>query len=54
MEEAERLCDRIAIMNDGKIIAMGNMEELSRSIGQPGAKLEQVFLQLTGRTLRDE
>lgn len=54
MEEAERLCDRIAIMNQGKIIAVGTKEELALSIGQPSAKLEQVFLELTGRSLRDE
>ncbi len=54
MEEAQRLCDRIAIMNEGKIIAIGTASELSTSIGNPSATLEQVFLHLTGRTLRDE
>lgn len=54
MEEAQRLCDRIAIMNEGKIVAVGTQVELATSIGQPDANLEQVFLQLTGRSLRDE
>lgn len=54
MEEAQRLCDRIAIMNEGKIVAIGTQTELAASINQPEANLEQVFLQLTGRSLRDE
>ncbi len=29
MEEAQRLCDRIAIMNEGKIIAIGTAKELA-------------------------
>jgi ABC-2 type transport system ATP-binding protein len=54
MEEAERLCDRIAIMNEGNIVAIGTAAELRSSIGNPSASLEQVFLELTGRSLRDE
>ncbi len=54
MEEAQRLCDRIAIMNEGKIIASGTAGELATSIGDSAANLEQVFLHLTGRNLRDE
>ena len=30
MEEAEQLCDRIAIMDDGRIVALGTLEELLR------------------------
>jgi len=33
MEEAERLCDRIAIMDEGRIVAIGTMEELLRIVG---------------------
>jgi ABC-2 type transport system ATP-binding protein len=33
MEEAERLCDRLAIMDEGKIIAMGTLEELTAQVG---------------------
>jgi ABC-2 type transport system ATP-binding protein len=58
MEEAEQLCDRIAIMDDGKIIAMGTLEELLRlrveeiEVERPRG-LEQLFIQLTGKRLRD-
>lgn len=54
MEEASRLCDKIAIMNEGAMIAAGTAAELAMGIGQPDANLEQVFLHLTGRSLRDE
>jgi ABC-2 type transport system ATP-binding protein len=58
MEEAEQLCDRIAIMDDGQIIAMGTLEELLRlrveeiEVERPRG-LEQLFIQLTGKRLRD-
>jgi ABC-2 type transport system ATP-binding protein len=91
MEEAERLCDRIAIVDAGKLLALGTLDELLASHGGPPTlivrsegreqrlqsadplaelnriaatatidefqmerpTLEQVFLRLTGRTLRD-
>ena len=91
MEEAERLCDRIAIIDPGKLLALGTLSELLGAHGgaavagrqdqRPGAAvadrrsagraqphrravdrsnaftgtptLEQVFLRLTGRSLRD-
>ncbi len=53
MEEAERLCDRIAIIDVGRVIASGTAIELSEHAGIPGADLEQVFLKLTGKRLRD-
>ena len=62
MEEAERLCDRIAIIDNGKIIANGTKDELVRStIGdkrevvmvEKVPSLEAVFLHLTGRELRE-
>jgi ABC-2 type transport system ATP-binding protein len=58
MEEAERLCRRIAIMDEGHIIAMGTLEELlamreqTRSTYRPHG-LQELFIQLTGKTLRD-
>ncbi len=54
MEEAQRLCDRIAIMNEGIIVATGTPGELATEIGDANANLEDVFLHLTGRRLRDE
>jgi ABC-2 type transport system ATP-binding protein len=91
MEEAERLCDRIAIVDAGKLLALGTLEELLATHGGPPTlivqsagqeqrlqavdplaelnriaartsierfqmerpTLEQVFLRLTGRSLRD-
>ncbi|MEL6106233.1 MAG: ABC transporter ATP-binding protein [Planctomycetota bacterium] len=53
MEEAERLCDTIAIMNEGSILSVGGANDLKREIGDDQASLETVFLTLTGRSLRD-
>lgn len=54
MEEADRLCRRIAIMDAGQIIALGTPYELKKQFGDPeNVTLEQVFLKLTGRSLRD-
>jgi len=54
MEEADRLCNRIAIMDGGEIIKLGTPDELKSEIGPPGqVTLENVFLNLTGRSLRD-
>jgi ABC-2 type transport system ATP-binding protein len=54
MEEADRLCDRVAIMDGGQIIAMGTPQQLKSQIGPPEqVTLEDVFLKLTGRSLRD-
>ncbi|MCL0060862.1 ABC transporter ATP-binding protein [Dehalococcoidia bacterium] len=54
MEEADRLCDRIAIIDGGQIIAMDRPYQLKSRIGPPEqVTLEDVFLKLTGRRLRD-
>jgi len=84
MEEAERLCDRIVIVDHGKVVASGTREDLRRMLPAPAvaraeiegviddevrawlaarglalregaaaASLEDVFLHLTGRQLRD-
>ena len=58
MEEAERLCNHIAIMDEGRIIAMGTLEQLlalrdqAREVQRPHG-LQELFIQLTGKTLRD-
>lgn len=55
MEEADRLCDRVAIIDGGQIIAMDTPYQLKRQIGPPEqVTLEDVFLKLTGRSLRDQ
>jgi ABC-2 type transport system ATP-binding protein len=54
MEEAQRLCDRVAILDQGRILGVGTPDELAAAAGLPGADLEGVFLQMTGRRLRDE
>jgi ABC-2 type transport system ATP-binding protein len=48
LEIAEAVCDRIAIMYQGNILALGNMDELRRIASLPGSGLEDVFLKLTG------
>jgi ABC-2 type transport system ATP-binding protein len=47
LEIAERMCDRIAIIDRGKIIALGTVEQLNR-LADRSASLEDIFLQLTG------
>lgn len=47
MEVAEQVCSQIAIVNHGRIIAQGSMQELRLSTGVDEGSLEQVFLKLT-------
>lgn len=63
MDEAEILCDRIAIMDNGKIIAIDTPQNLIKALIKRGftkrqhveqANLEDVFIDLTGKGLRDE
>jgi ABC-2 type transport system ATP-binding protein len=48
LEVAESLCDRIAILEGGRIRAIGSMEELRAASSAGSAGLEEVFLRLTG------
>jgi len=52
MEEAERVANRIAIIDHGRIIAQGTPGELKQQTGTE--TLEDAFLSLTGNTIRDE
>lgn len=57
MAEAERLCDKIAIIDKGRFIAEGTVKELIAQVpsqnGAP-ATLEEVFIALTGKEIGDE
>ena len=48
LEVAETMCDRIAIVHGGKIIASGNMAELQEQTSSEDLGLEDLFLKLTG------
>jgi ABC-2 type transport system ATP-binding protein len=51
MEEAETLCDRIIIMDEGVILREGKLDEL---LGDNTRNLDELFINLTGKTLREE
>lgn len=62
MDEAELLCDRVAVMDSGKIIALDTPQNLVKALLKRGfkktqyvqqANLEDVFIDLTGKALRD-
>ena len=52
LAEAEAIANRIAIIDHGKIVAMGNTEELKTQTNTEN--LEEAYLELTGKTVRDE
>jgi ABC-2 type transport system ATP-binding protein len=52
MEEAERVAQRVAIIDHGRIVAQGTPQELKQQTGTE--TLEQAFLKLTGSTIREE
>ncbi|HEU5343786.1 MAG TPA: ATP-binding cassette domain-containing protein [Ktedonobacterales bacterium] len=51
MEEADSLCQRVAIMSHGEISAIGSPDELKASLGRPDATLDDVFERFTGDQL---
>ena len=53
MEEAEEECDRVAIMNAGKIATIGIVPEIKESHGKENATLENAFIFFTGAELED-
>jgi len=48
LEIAQAMCDRIAIMYEGRLLALGNMEEMRQKARLPASDLEEIFLKLTG------
>lgn len=63
MDEAEQLCDRIAIMDEGKIISLDSPDKMIDDLVASGfekpkpvktANLEDVFIHLTGKEMRDD
>ena len=52
LEEAENLCSYLAIIDEGKIITKGTLNEI-RIDNNTDSKLEEIFLELTGKDLRD-
>ena len=54
IEEAELLCDRLVIVDNGRIIEQGTPMQLIQKHLPDGGNLEDVFLKLTGKHLRDE
>lgn len=58
MDEAERLCDRLAIIDGGKLVAMGTVEELKARVAVEHAlsdpSMEDAFIALTGHELPED
>lgn len=52
MDEVERLCNRVALIDAGRIIALGSPQELREKAG--AATLEDAFVSLTGKQIHDE
>lgn len=48
LEIAERVCDRIGIINEGKLVTVGTMDELCQDNTAVDRNLEEIFLELTG------
>lgn len=50
---AEELCDRVAIMHQGAIVATASVEELKNQRGTPDKNLEQIFLEITSEEINE-
>jgi ABC-2 type transport system ATP-binding protein len=48
LEVAEQMCDRVGILNEGRLVAIGALSELRDEHDLPAASLERIFLELTG------
>jgi ABC-2 type transport system ATP-binding protein len=58
MDEAERLCDRIAVVDNGRLVAIGTADELKRLVAERDGILnptmEDTFIALTGHEINDD
>jgi ABC-2 type transport system ATP-binding protein len=54
LEIAERMCDRVGIIDHGKLIRVGTMDELRQEAQNGSGSLEDIFLELTGKTEEQE
>jgi ABC-2 type transport system ATP-binding protein len=56
MAEAEELCDRVAVLHRGKVVALGTPAELKEAHRRNGEtpSLEDVFLAITGKRIADD
>lgn len=53
LPEIEQRCARFGVLEAGKIVALGTLEDLRKKADLPAARLEDLFLHFTGRTRRD-
>ena len=51
LEEADNLCDRVAIMHGGNVVVTGSPADLKAALAQPDATLDDVFIHHTGDQL---
>ena len=59
MQEAEELCDRIAVMSEGRLVKVGSLETLRNCVLKPSEDkeklgLEEIFFRLTGKSIYEE
>jgi len=55
LQEAEVLCDRVVVIDQGRVLAEGTPAELIRShAGPDGGSLEDAFMRLTGKRLEED
>ncbi len=54
MDVAQEVCDRLAIIHKGQIAALGSMQEIQNKIGMQDKRLEDIFLQITEESQREE
>jgi len=48
LENAENMCDRVGIINEGRLVAVGTMDDLRAGATTQSSSLEDIFLDVTG------